>query len=89
MAATLCACAGNSGEFASFQAGDARLAVALPSVCEAFLQPVKQPPVTKKTDARIAYVRAADGLDEADLRLILGADCLADQRKAYSKGPSK
>ncbi len=58
--------------------------VALPQVCEAFLQPVAQPPVTRQTDARVAYARAADALDTADERIAAGSDCLRDQRTAYA-----
>jgi hypothetical protein len=79
----LCGCA-EGDKLADFSAGDAKLAVALPQVCEAFLQKVPQPVVTARTNARVAYTRAADGLDEADDRIGGAADCLRDQRQDYA-----
>ena len=56
----------------------------LPAVCEVFLQPVKVPVVTPKTDARLAFTRAADALDDANDRLIVGGYCVRDERASYS-----
>lgn len=78
----LTACAGD--KLASFSAGDAKLAVHLPVFCEAFLQPVKVPAVTRKTDARVAFTRTADALDEANDRLTVGALCVGDERRDYA-----
>ena len=69
---------------ATFQAADARLDVSLPTVCDAFLQPVPVAPVTRKTNARVAYTRAADERDEANARLAGGRDCRADERAGLS-----
>jgi hypothetical protein len=79
----------HGGSLATFQAGDAPLAVKLPTVCESFLQPVAVPPVTRKTDARAAYTRSADALDEANARLSIGGDCAKDERAAYAHGSVK
>jgi hypothetical protein len=76
-------------KLASFSAGDVGLAVALPTECEAFLTRVPPPQVTTKTDARIAYTRSADALDEANDRLGGAADCSADQRRRYAGKDSK
>lgn len=56
----------------------------LPSVCEVFLQPVKAPAVTRKTDARVAYARTADALDDANDRLTVGGYCVRDERQDYA-----
>lgn len=71
-----------------FSAGDTALDVRLPDVCEAFLQVVPVPAVTRKTDARVAYSKTADALDEANTRLSIGGDCAADERSAYQKKPA-
>lgn len=74
----------------SFSTGDARLSVQLPTVCEAFLQPVAAPPVTRQTDARVAYARTAGALQDANGRIVGGRDCFRDQRIAYkAKGVPK
>lgn len=79
----LTACqSGNS--LATFDKGDARLKVDLPSVCEAFLQKVPQPKVTGKTNAIVGYLRTADALDDANGRIGAGADCFSDERQAYA-----
>ncbi|MGY3393422.1 hypothetical protein ACVWW6_006013 [Bradyrhizobium sp. USDA 3311] len=84
----LTACqSGNS--LATFGAGDGRLTVDLPAVCEAFLQPVPQPQVSRKTDGRVAYTRAADALDEANSRIENAAECHRDERAAYGAGKDK
>jgi hypothetical protein len=79
----LCGCTAGH-KLADFSAGDARLAVALPAVCEAFLQKVPMPAVTPKTDARLAYTRTADALDDANDRIGASGDCLRDQRQDYA-----
>lgn len=78
----LTACQGGS-KLPAFAAGDGGLKVQLPDVCEGFLLPVPQPKVTRSTDARLAYIRAADALDEANVRISDGAECERDQRQAY------
>jgi hypothetical protein len=80
----LSACATDS--VATFRAADGRLAVALSSICEAFLQPVPPPAVTRKTDGRIAFTKTANALDEANGRLVSGGDCVRDQRAAFARG---
>ena len=88
LALLLIGCA--SDNTGGFSAGDVALAVNLPSVCEAFLQPVPVPPVTRRTDARVAYVRTADALDTANGRIVGGRSCFRDQRIAYkAKGKPK
>lgn len=83
MATSLCAC-GPGGKLQSFKAGDGKLEVKLPAVCEAFLTPVPSPEVTAKTDARVAFVKADAALDEANSRLESGGSCVRDQREAYA-----
>jgi len=55
-------------------------------VCDAFLQPVPRPPVTRKTDARVAYARSDDALDEANSRIQSGSECHRDERAAFAAG---
>jgi hypothetical protein len=85
----LTACADLRDKLATFQQGDTRLAVDLPAVCDAFLQKVPRPPVTHKTDARIAYTHSADALDEANTRIEDGADCHREERAMYGAGKDK
>ena len=61
----------------------------LPTVCDAFLLPVKVPPVTHKTNAIVAYIKTADALDEANTRLSIGGDCARDERAAYTHKTAK
>lgn len=56
----------------------------LPSVCEAFLQPVKTTTETPNSDARTAYTRAANERDQANDRLTVGGFCIRDERAAYA-----
>jgi len=79
----------SGSSLATFHQGDAALAVELPSICEAFLQPVPQPKVTGKTNAIVAYLRTADALDDANGRISAGGDCERDQRQAYSAKKDK
>lgn len=80
----------SDGNVATFTAGDTRLAVNLPAVCEGFLQAVPAPAVTRKTDARVAVVRYAGALQEANFRLVSGRDCERDLRTGYmGKGKTK
>lgn len=91
MALSLAGCT-TGHQLADFQAGDVRLAVELPAVCDAFLQPVSPPAVTPRTDARVAFVKAAGALDEANTRIIDAASCHRDERvsyKANGKGKPK
>jgi hypothetical protein len=85
----LTGCATNN--LATFSAGDvdARLAVKLPAFCEAFLQPVKVPVVTAKTDARVAFTRTADALEDANDRLTVGGMCIRDERQSYGAEKEK
>lgn len=83
MATILCGC-GPAGRLGSFQAGDGRLEVELPAVCEAFLQRVPVPPVTAKTDAHIAFIKVDAALDEANGRIENGGSCVRDQRELYA-----
>ena len=77
------------GKLASFSAGDGgKTPVALPSICEAFLQPVPVPRETPKSDAIAAYPRAADERDQANDRLIVGGYCVRDERASYA-GPKE
>lgn len=82
--ALLLSACGPDSKLATFSKGDARIAVELPQICEAFLQRVPPPAVTTKTDARVAYTRSADALDDANGRIGAGADCLQDQRHDYA-----
>ena len=86
MALLLTGCASHS---ARFSAGDGNLTVSLPSACEPFLAPVPVPKVTRQTDARLAYTRTADALDDANDRLTAGGLCVADQRRAYAGTPTQ
>ncbi|MGY4295356.1 hypothetical protein ACVWXN_003451 [Bradyrhizobium sp. i1.4.4] len=45
--------------------------------------------MTPKTDARIAYTRSDDALDEANSRIESGADCHRDERAMYAAGKDK
>ena len=56
----------------------------LPSVCEAFLQPVAVTKETHDSDALAAYTRAANERDDANDRLIVGGYCVRDQRQEYA-----
>lgn len=85
MALLLTGCAENS--LATFSAGDGGLAVKLPAFCDAFLAPVKVPVVTPKTDARLAYTRTADALDDANDRLTVAGLCASGQRSDYAGKP--
>ena len=85
----LTGCAELKDKLASFSKGDAPLAVTLPAVCEVFLQPVKVPVVSAKTDARLAFTRTADALDDANDRLIVGGYCVRDERVAYEGSKEK
>ena len=78
----LTACA-SDGSLSPFTAGDARLAVKLPEVCEGFLVPVAEPSVTRRTDARVATLRYAGALRLANGRITRGRSCLDDQRSLY------
>lgn len=40
--------------------------------------------MTSKTDARVAYTRTADALDEANDRLTVGGMCMRDERQDYA-----
>ncbi len=80
MALLLTACATNN----DIDNGDLPLAVHLPKICEGFLVPVKTPVVTPKTDARVAYTKTADALDNANTRLSIGGDCVRDERSLFS-----
>jgi hypothetical protein len=89
LALSLIGCAGQN-KLATFSKGDAALQVKLPDVCEAFLQRVPEPAVTRKTDARVATVRFANALHEANDRIGAGGDCFRDERTAYEgKGKPK
>jgi hypothetical protein len=57
-------------------------------VCDAFLQPVPAPVVTRKTTPALAYTRAADALDEANNRIAIGGMCVSDERTQYA-GPKE
>lgn len=70
---------GCADRLAHFSAGDAPLAVTLPAFCETILKQVPPPAVTRKTDACVAYTRAADALDEANGRIGIGGACLRDR----------
>jgi hypothetical protein len=72
------------GKLASFQPGDAPPSAAPPSICDAFLQPVKVTQETHKSNAQAAYTRAADERDEANDRLTVGGFCVRDERQAYA-----
>jgi hypothetical protein len=78
---------GCATRFGTFTRGDAPLQVKLPAFCETILRKVPPPTVTRKTDARVAFTRTADALDEANGRIGIGGACLRDQRQAYA--PSK
>ncbi|MCK1501513.1 hypothetical protein [Bradyrhizobium sp. 188] len=45
--------------------------------------------MTRKTDARVAYTRSADALDEANTRIESGADCHREERAIYGAGKDK
>ena len=75
---------GCADRLASFKAGDTRLAVSLPTECEAFLRKEPAPKVTPSTDARVAYTRTADALDTVNDRVDAGAQCFRDQRTGYA-----
>lgn len=77
------------GKLATFEKGDARLAVDLPDVCDAFLQKVPEPPATAKTDKGVAAVRYADAFHEANYRIVAGAECHQDERAAYGTDQAK
>lgn len=81
-------CAGLKDKLASFQPGDAGShPISLPDVCDAFLIPVNIPTwITSETDAIVAFGPVADGLLEANDRIIGAHDCFADQRRAYGQG---
>ena len=79
----------DSARLADFGAGDTKLAVNLPSVCEAFLQPVPVTKETPKSNAITAYTRAADERDQANDRLIVGGFCVHDQRMDYAASKEK
>lgn len=53
--------------------------------CDPILQPVPRPPVTRKTDARLAYLKSDAALEEANDRLTMGGECVRDERAAYSR----
>jgi hypothetical protein len=80
----LTGCAELNDKLAGYSKGDAKLTVTLPAVCDVFLQPVKVPVVTSKTDARLAFTRAADALDDANDRLIVAGYCVRDERTDYA-----
>lgn len=88
LALLLTGCAGLKDKLASFQAGDAGShPISLPDVCEAFLIPVNIPTwITSETDAIVAFGPVADGLLEANDRILGARDCFGDQRRAYA-GP--
>jgi len=75
---------GCATRFGTFTRGDAPLAVKLPTFCETILRKVSQPQVTRSSDARVAYTRTADALDEANGRIGIGGACLRDQRQSYA-----
>lgn len=85
----LTGCAGLQDKLSTYGAGDGRLAVAIPEICEAFLQPVPPPAVTPKSYAPLAYTRTADALDTANDRIAGGRDCIQDQRRAYAAKKEK
>lgn len=74
------------GKLSTWRAGDVPAGEprALPAFCEDILKPVPVTKATAKTDARLAYVRAADERDEANDRLTVGSMCIRDERADYA-----